>query len=71
MGYLRITRPDGTEIIFGEDDEMIIYEVCDVCNEPKPSDDLTKVNLGTTYEQTLGIDDAIWQCSKCHGVNKS
>ena len=65
MGYLRITRPDGTEIFYGDDyeDELEI-ECCDVCNEPRPSRDLTNVG---------GDDDAtaIWQCSKCHGVNKS
>ena len=35
MGYLRITRPDGTEILFDEDDEITIYEVCDTCNNKK------------------------------------
>ena len=71
MGYLRITRPDGTEIIFGEEDDVVVYEVCDTCNEPKPEQDLIKTNIGTTYEQTLGITDAVWECSSCHGVNKS
>lgn len=65
MGYLRITRPDGTEIIFDEDDEMTIYyEVCDVCNTPRPTHDLTNVGGQTDH-------DAIWECSSCHGVNKS
>lgn len=64
MGYLRITRPDGTEIIFDDEEEMVIYEVCDVCNEPRPSRELTNVG---------GNDDhsAIWECLSCHGVNKS
>ena len=64
MGYLRITRPDGTEIIFDDEEEIQIYEVCDVCNEPRSVNDLT--NVGGNDDTT-----AIWQCSKCHGVNKS
>ena len=64
MGYLRITRPDGTEIVFGEDDETTLFEVCDVCNEPRPDYELTNVGGQTDL-------DAVWECERCHGVNKS
>jgi hypothetical protein len=64
MGYLRITRPDGTEILFDEDDEITIYEVCDTCNNPRPNYELTNVGGQTDA-------DAIWECKACHGVNKS
>jgi hypothetical protein len=73
MGYIEIHKPDGTIIYLGEPQPMHTekIEVCDVCNEPKPEHDLIKIKLGTRYEQSLGIDDAIWQCSGCKGVNKS
>ena len=73
MGYIEIHKPDGTIIYLGEPQPMHIekIEVCDTCNEPKPEHDLIKIKLGTTYEQKLGIDDAVWQCSGCKGVNKS
>jgi hypothetical protein len=64
MGYLRITRPDGTEIVFDEDEEITIYEVCDVCNTPRPNYELTNVGGQTDL-------DAIWECKSCHSVNKS
>ena len=64
MGYLRIARPDGTEILFDEDDEITIYEVCDTCNNPRPNYELTNVGGQTDA-------DAIWECKACHGVNKS
>lgn len=63
MGYIRITKPDGTEILLGDDfDEDVIIETCDVCNDPRPSNDLTNVG---------GQDDhsAIWECSKCHAIS--
>lgn len=64
MGYIRITKPDGTEILIGEDfdEDYIIVETCDVCNEPRPVDDLT--NVGGQLDH-----DAIWECSKCHGIS--
>ena len=64
MGYLRITRPDGTEILFDEDDEITIYEVCDTCNNPRPHYEPTNVGGQTDH-------DAIWECKSCNGVNKS
>ena len=70
MGYIEIHNPDGTIIYLGEPQPMHIerIETCDVCNEPKPESDLIKIKLGTREEQKLGIDDAVWKCSKCHGV---
>jgi len=66
MGYVRITKPDGTEILIGEDydNEYVILEVCDVCNQPRPDHELTNVGGQTDA-------DAIWECKACHGVNKS
>lgn len=73
MGYIEIHKADGTINYLG--DPMPMHsekiEICDTCNEPKPEHDLIKIKLGTTYEQKLGIDDAIWKCAKCAGVNKS
>jgi hypothetical protein len=71
MGYLRITRPDGTEIVFGEEDDIEVFEVCDLCNEPRAESEMVKTNLATTDEQKLGINDVIWECFSCKGVNKS
>lgn len=73
MGYIEIHKPDGTIISLGEPQPMHSekIEICDTCNEPKPEHDLIKIKLGTTYEQKLGVDEAIWQCSQCKGVNKS
>lgn len=66
MGYVRITKPDGTEIFIGEEfEDVMIIETCDVCNEPRPIDDLT--NVGERRgEQRIG---AIWECSKCHAIS--
>jgi hypothetical protein len=66
MGYVRITKPDGTEIFIGEDydGEYIVVETCDVCNEPRPLSEITNVGGQTDH-------DAIWECKACHGVNKS
>ncbi len=71
MGYLRITRPDGTEIVFGEEEEIELFEVCDTCNEPRAESEMIKINMATTYEQSLGINDVVWECFRCKGVNKS
>ena len=73
MGYIEIHKPDGTITYLGKPQPMHTerIETCDVCNEPKPESDLIKIKLGTREEQKLGIDDAVWKCSKCHGVNKS
>lgn len=64
MGYIRITKPDGTEILIGEDfeEDYIIVETCDICNEPRPVHDLTNVGGQSDH-------DAIWECSKCHGIS--
>ena len=63
MGYIRITKPDGTEIVLGDDfDDVVVIETCDVCNEPRPSHDLTNVGGQSDH-------DAIWECSKCHGIS--
>ena len=64
MGYVRITKPDGTEIFIGVDFEgdYVVIETCDVCNEPRPTSDL--VNVGGKTDL-----DAIWECSKCHGIS--
>ena len=63
MGYVRITKPDGTEIFIGEDfEDEIIIETCDVCNEPRPARDL--VNVGGREDT-----NAIWQCSKCNAIS--
>ena len=63
MGYIRITKPDGTEILLGDEfDDVVVIETCDVCNEPRPSHDLTNVGGQTDH-------DAIWECSKCHGIS--
>ena len=63
MGYIRITKPDGTEIVLGDefDDETFI-EICDVCNDPRPAHDLR--NVGSNDDH-----GAIWECSKCHGIS--
>lgn len=73
MGYIEIIKPDGTIIYLGDPQPMHTekIEVCDVCNEPKPEHDLIKIKLNNGHEQSLGMDDAIWQCSRCKGVNKS
>ena len=70
MGYIEIHKPDGTIIYLGEPQPMHTerIETCDICNEPKPESDLIKIKLGTGEEQKLGIDDAVWKCSKCHGA---
>lgn len=63
MGYIRITKPDGTEILLGDEfDDVFTLETCDICNEPRPTHDLT--NVGGQSDM-----DAIWQCSKCHGIS--
>ena len=63
MGYIRITRPDGTEILMGDEfDDVLIFETCDICNEPRPESDL--INVGGKTDL-----DAIWECSKCHGIS--
>lgn len=63
MGYIRITKPDGTEIFMGDEfDDATIIEICDICNTPRPANDLT--NVGGHDEHS-----AIWECSKCHGVS--
>ena len=46
-------------------------EVCDTCNEPRAESEMVKINMATKYEQSLGIDDVIWECYRCKGVNKS
>ena len=62
MGYIRITKPDGTEIVLGDEfDEVLTFEICDICNEPRPPHDLKNVGASMT--------DAIWECSKCHGIS--
>lgn len=63
MGYIRITKPDGTEILMGDEyDDALVIETCDICNTPRSVHDLTNVG---------GNDDnsAIWECNKCHGVS--
>lgn len=63
MGYVRITKPDGTEILIGEDfDNYEVIETCDVCNEPRPQNELR--NVGGN-----GDHSAIWECARCHGVS--
>lgn len=63
MGYIRITKPDGTEILMGDDfDSLEIIETCDVCNDPRPVSDLR--NVGGKEDHS-----AIWECSKCHAVS--
>ena len=63
MGYIRITKPDGTEILLGDHfDDVLVIETCDICNEPRPAHDLTNVGGQTDH-------DAIWECGKCHGVS--
>lgn len=73
MGYLEIHRPDGTIIYLGDPQPMHTekIEVCDTCNEPRAESEMMKTNLATKYEQSLGIDDVIWECYRCKGVNKS
>ena len=63
MGFIRITKRDGTEILLGDDfDNDAIIETCDICNEPRPFFDLVNVGGRTDH-------DAIWECGKCHGVS--
>lgn len=73
MGYIEIHRPDGTIIYLGEPQPMHTerIEVCDVCNEPREESEMVKTNLASKEEQKLGINEVIWQCKSCYGVNKS
>ena len=56
MGYVEITRPDGTKTLLGEVPVMI----CQMCNEMPHFDETVRI---------VSIAPIQWQCEKCHAVN--
>ena len=56
MGYVEITRPDGTKTLLGE----VPVLLCQMCNEMPQFDDSVRVQ---------SISPLQWQCEKCHAVN--
>ena len=56
MGYIEITRPDGTKTLLGE----VPVLICQMCNEMPHFDDSVRVQ---------SISPLQWQCEKCHAVN--
>lgn len=64
MGYLQFMGKDGYWRQISDDGEIIYLEVCDVCNNPRPTGEL--INVGESND-----NGAIWECTQCHGINKS
>jgi hypothetical protein len=56
MGYVEITRPDGTKTLLGE----VPVLICQMCNEMPHFDDNVRI---------MSISPIQWQCQKCHAVN--
>jgi hypothetical protein len=56
MGYVEITRPDGTTTLLGD----VPMLICQMCNEIPHLDDTVLVR---------SIAPIQWQCEKCHAVN--
>jgi hypothetical protein len=56
MGYVEITRPDGTKTLLGE----VPVLICQMCNEMPHFDDSVRI---------VSIQPIQWQCEKCHAVN--
>jgi hypothetical protein len=56
MGYVEITRPDGTKTLLGD----VPMLICQMCNEMPHLDDTVLVQ---------SIAPIQWQCGKCHAVN--
>ena len=56
MGYVSVTRPDGTVEFYGD----VPLLICQLCNEiPNQDDGVCTVSLSPLQ----------WQCEKCHTVN--
>jgi hypothetical protein len=56
MGYVEVTRPDGTIEFYGD----VPLLVCQMCNWiPNQDDGVWTVSLAPLQ----------WQCEKCHTVN--
>jgi len=56
MGYVEITRPDGTKTLLGE----VPVLICQMCNEMPHFDDSVRI---------VSIQPIQWQCQKCRAVN--
>jgi hypothetical protein len=56
MGYVEVTRPDGTKTLLGE----VPVLICQMCNEMPHLDDNVRI---------VSIVPIQWQCEKCHAVN--
>jgi hypothetical protein len=56
MGYVEITRPDGTKTLLGE----VPVLICQMCNEMPHFDETVRI---------VSIAPIQWQCEKCHAVN--
>jgi hypothetical protein len=56
MGYVEITRPDGTKTLLGD----VPVLICQMCNEMPQFDDSVRI---------MSISPIQWQCEKCHAVN--
>ena len=56
MGYVEITRPDGTKTLLGD----VPMLICQMCNEMPHLDDSVRIH---------SISPLQWQCEKCHAVN--
>jgi hypothetical protein len=56
MGYVSVTRPDGTVEFYGD----VPLLICQLCNEIPNQDDGV---------WTVSLSPLQWQCEKCHTVN--
>ena len=56
MGYVEVTRPDGTIEFYGD----VPMLVCQMCNNIPDQDEGV---------WTVSVSPLQWQCEKCHTVN--
>ena len=56
MGYVEVTRSDGTVEFYGD----VPLLICQMCNEIPSQDDGV---------WTVSLSPLQWQCEKCHAVN--